>query len=321
MSRTPDRSRAWEGPPVLSRSLALAILAGLTLIAGACSRSNVPLPLLERTEVPPPTAIPPNPERPTEVRETFPTPGGEEATFAVIGIPTGGELPIYQTAGVTASDAGSLASDKRGIELTGRQTALGTSVWVEILLPQGGVGWVNAWNLTENVSPGAFCSDSRVLDLLDGFEQALRAKDGDQLVRLASPRRGLIIHRNWWNQPVRFAPELLPTVFDDPEPYDWGLQVGSEEHVIAPFRTAVTPLLDRLFDAESPIRSCNELVVGESDRASFWPSEYDNLNYYSLHRPPPSSGNPFDWRTWAVAIEYVDGRPFLAVLLHYWAGF
>jgi hypothetical protein len=48
-----------------------------------------------------------------------------------------------------------------------------------------------------------------------------------------------------------------------------------------------------------------------------WPSEYSNMNYISFHRAAPEPGSQLNWRTWALGIEYLDGQPYLALLVQY----
>ena len=44
------------------------------------------------------------------------------------------------------------------------------------------------------------------------------------------------------------------------------------------------------------------------------PFEYGNFNYVALYRAA-DSGDEFNWRTWAVGIEYVRGQPLLVFLV------
>lgn len=45
--------------------------------------------------------------------------------------------------------------------------------------------------------------------------------------------------------------------------------------------------------------------------------EYDNLNYYSLMSRPESSPNPYNWRMWAIGVEYVEGQPYVTLLIQF----
>lgn len=299
----------------LARSRAAFGLLGVLLLVG-CRQSLVPAPTLtgpgtaEATHTPSPTA--------TEALET-PQPTLETSTefaYAVVWTPADSPLQARQPAGITSMAVGSLAADQRGIALTGRSTQLGSSTWLEILLPQGGAGWVNGWNLTEDVAPGPFCDDPRVPDLINRFIVAVHGRDGAQLAQLVSPRRGLIVRHDWWNPEVVFEPAEVSLIFQDPVARVWGVNRDSEQVISGAFREVILPRMEDVFSV-APEQSCNQLVVGTSAQAAQWPSEYTNLNYLSYHRPAPAPGNALNWRSWALGIEYVDGQPFLAVAVQY----
>jgi hypothetical protein len=57
-------------------------------------------------------------------------------------------------------------------------------------------------------------------------------------------------------------------------------------------------------------------VTGSSSEASEWPRQYTNLNLLSFHRAAPSALS-LNWRTWAFGFEYVDGAPYVAVMVQY----
>jgi len=83
------------------------------------------------------------------------------------------------------------------------------------------------------------------------------------------------------------------------------------------------PLL-RNVTAATPTRHCNQLEAGVSagntTAALDWPFEYANLNFMALYRAAVA-GQEQDWRTWVVGIEYVNGAPYVTVLVQYrWGG-
>ena len=136
------------------------VYLGLALMLTACRQALVPIP----TDTVQPVAPTATPDESAMV-EPEPTrnilmPGA----YAVVWIENGEPLVIRQPAGITSMAVDTLASDQRGLSITGRSTQLGSSTWVEINLPEGGKGWVNAWNLTEDVTRGDFCADPRAQD-------------------------------------------------------------------------------------------------------------------------------------------------------------
>jgi hypothetical protein len=41
------------------------------------------------------------------------------------------------------------------------------------------------------------------------------------------------------------------------------------------------------------------------------------MNYYSVFFPGTEEFSGLDWETWAVGMELIEGRPYLAALVHY----
>ncbi len=270
-----------------------------------------------------PTAVPEEPTETAPIGSTrTPTPqvvvipGATERTYAVVWIPAGDSLIVRQPAGISSVGIDSLPLDGRGIRLTGKTTMLGSSQWVEIHRPDGGTGWVNGWNLTEEFANGDFCNDTRVLDLLAKFAQAISESDGESLAELASPRRGLIIRHNWWNPEVRFRHSEVREIFANQEPREWGIVRDSEVQIMGTFGEIILPKWMNVFDA-GPEVGCNVLNLGTTAQPAGWPAEYTNLHFYSFYRKAPEPGNQFNWRTWGIGIEYVGGEPYVAILIQF----
>lgn len=234
-------------------------------------------------------------------------------SYAVVWVEEG--LAVRQPAGITSSEVASLPADQRGIGVTGQSTLLGSSNWLEIFLPEGGTGWVNGYNLTEDVAPEAFCQDPRLFDLANRFILALESKSGEQLAQLASPKRGLIIRHDWWNPEVVTELGSLSHLFQEAAELDWGINRDSGLSITGSFSAVILPQLLDVFSA-APAFDCNRLATGSTAEEVAWPSEYTNLNFISFHRPAPSP-NSLNWRTWALGIEYVDGSLYLAALVQY----
>jgi hypothetical protein len=282
------------------------------LLLSACTRSSVPIPgqPTATAETPTETGPPPTPE-PIITIQPF-----VEQTYAVVWVPGDQALTVRQPAGISSVGVASLPFDQTGLRLTGKTTLLGSSQWLEIHRPEGGTGWVNGWNLTEEVGQEVFCRDARVLDLLARLTQALTARDGRRLAELVSPRRGLIVRHDLWNPEVVYEVPAVAELFDKPAAQDWGVVRDSQVPIRGTFEEIITPRLEKVFNA-APEVACNHLGAGVSASEPGWPGEYRNLNYYSFYRRAPEPGNRLDWRTWAVGIEYVDGQPYVAVLLHF----
>lgn len=293
--------------------LRAALIASVAALLGSCRQSLVPAPTATTAATVEPSST--SAIEPTATLQPTPQTSTEFA-YAVLGAAADTPLQARQPAGITSMAVGTLAADQRGIAITGRSTKLGSSMWVEILLPQGGSGWVNAWNLTEDVSPSGFCEDPRVPDLINRFIIAIQQRDGTQLSQLVSPRRGLVVRHDWWNPELIFEPTETAFLFQDPVARIWGVNRDSQQPISGPFRDVILPRLDDVFSV-APEQACNQLGVGTTALEAEWPAEYTNLNYFSYFRPAPTPGNALNWRTWALGIEFVDGQPYLAFLVQY----
>lgn len=289
---------------VLGATGLLCLLAALAL--GACTRALVPLGTT-------PLPLAPTPEPEQAVEWTLPE---GEPTFAVFDVAPNDRLPVRQSAGISGNLVAELPGDLRAIRLTGQSTSLGSSTWVEIHLPSGGTGWVNLWSLTEDVAGESFCRDPRVPALTDSFLTALRQRSGEALAGTISPRRGLVLRHDWWNPEIVISPDQAGNLMQGLDEIAWGTQRGSDAPIVGSFRERWLPDLDPLL-AASPQQACNVLLTGESGIPPEWPDEYVHMNFVSYHVPAPAGATRFNWRTWAVGVEYVDGVPFVAILIRY----
>ena len=295
--------------PFMSRLLTIGLLSLPIFLLPACTRNTVPLAEVTRSAAieNSPTNVAPLPTFiPFEVTETY----------GVVWIASDDQLAVHNPAGVAGSIVQQLEFDARGIELTGNSTSLGSSLWVEISTTVDQTGWVNFWNLTEDVTTQAFCTDERTYDLAFRALDAIVNQDGIALASMANPQRGLTIRQEWWNPGVSFSSEQIGKIFEERDSYDWGEQSGGEFHVKGSFKDVVYPLLQDVLDtATTPI--CNDIPPGVSTTPAEWPSEYQNLHYYLFFRPAPDKGNPYDWRAWGFGFEYIKGIPHLTVLVHF----
>jgi hypothetical protein len=289
------------------------VLLALVMLLGACRQSVVPLPTPSAppvgNSVPSPTDAPTIEPEPTVILLA-------EVPYAVAWVPELVPLAVRQPAGITSMAVASLASDQRGLTVTGKTTQMGSSTWVEINLPEGGKGWVNGWNITEDVLGSSFCADPRIPELANQFILAIKERDGGKLSDLVSPKRGLIVRHDWWNPEVRIGFSSVPSVFLDPSPQIWGVNRDSELAIGGTFREVILPQLEDVFSV-APEFHCGELGVGSTAQDAIWPSDYANMNYISFHRAAPEPGSQLNWRTWALGIEYLDGVPYLTLLVQY----
>lgn len=280
------------------------------LFLSACTRSSIPI---DATVTSGPDPIPEG--QPTSTPETI-SEYVVSGTYAVVWIPEDDQIKLRIPAGISGSVVDILEFDTRGIHVTGNTTSLGSSLWVEIEGPDGEMGWVNSWNLTEDVAEESFCTDLRVIQLLEQASDAFLKQDAQQLVPLINPKRGLIIRHDWWNPEVILRSSEIKNIFSSREHQEWGVLSGGEFTISGSFSEIMSPILEDVL-SQTPTAVCREIPVGVTTLPAIWPGEYQNLHFYAFHRPIPEGGNRFDWRTIVFGFEYLQGEPYLTLLVHF----
>jgi hypothetical protein len=239
-----------------SRRLLIALTAVVAL--GACTRALVPI------------GIPAAPQ--TAIAESTLDAGGivpeGDASFSVFGVPPGGHLMVREPAGISGTVVAELPADLRNIGLTGQATPLGSSIWVEILVPSGTTGWINLWNLTEDIESQAFCQDPRVPALIDTFFAALRDRSGDSLAETISPRRGLVLRHDWWNDEIVIPLPEVPDLMQRVDEIAWGVQRGSGAPIVGSFRDRLLPELDTCWPGTGSLQSAARRRHGDHRRVA-----------------------------------------------------
>ena len=263
----------------------------------------------------------------TEITETVVpdethAPLNKEALYAVIQLAETDLLNVRAEPGLFSHVLFTLPPQQRDLKPTGQEQVTDEGSWLEVEMSDGTTGWVSAQFLTEQVEPSIFCQDPQVNALIERLIASVKERDGEALAAMISPMHGLMFYHNVWNPPVSFTQlaDLQKIYFNTTE-YVWGIQEGSGLELKGSFKELVYPkLLDVL--AQSHTIHCNVLEQGISAGGTSgivaWPVEYHNLNFVALYRAAPAS-QELNWRTWVVGIEYVNGVPFIAVLMQfYW---
>jgi hypothetical protein len=175
---------------------------------------------------------------------------------------------------------------------------------------------VNANFLTEYIASSAFCSDSRVTDLLNNVRTALLSSNGDILSTLVSPVHGLDLRLWRYGTVANYSPEETSWVFESEYEVSWGPAPGSGEETRGTFTEQPLPKLQEVFGSNYSLH-CNDTL----DLATFslvpWPPEYTNINFYTVYKPGTDQYGGLDWRAWIAGVEYVQGKPTLFALIHF----
>jgi hypothetical protein len=256
---------------------------------------------------------------PTYTPLTQPTPGGPlvpSNVYAVIRVAPDDTLNIRSEPGLESPVVGTLQPTQSGLTRTGKTSSVGEETWVEIQNPDGGTGWINADFLTAYIDPAAFCADAQITSLLDNLKSAVNNTDGELFSSLVSPIHGLDVVYIRDGTVANYTPEEAGWAFQSTYQVDWGTGAGSGQPVSGTFPEIILPALQDVF--KNVTLTCNEIKLGGATYTVKWPTEYANLNFYSLYNPgnDPSKGG-LDWRTWLAGVEYVDGQPYLFSLSNY----
>jgi hypothetical protein len=244
-----------------------------------------------------------------------PAPPLSTRVYAVVLVPEGGVLQAYVSADSGGTVAGSLAWDAVSLQGTGNTAVVGADTWVELNLPSGGTGWVERKNLTEYVPSGTFCTDPGPLALFPTIGMVVNTSHSSALAALVSPVHGLAVGYIHGGAPRVYAPAELASIFTSTESVNWGLGPGSGLPVMGTFNDLVRPdLVNVLGGAYTPY--CNTIQLGGASYSVQWPTEWKNINFYSVYKPG-SPGTELDWMTWLVGVDYVDGLPYLFSLSRY----
>ena len=247
---------------------------------------------------------------------TQPQPGINPDEYAVVLVAQEDVLNIRSRPGVENAVVGTLEPNAIGITRTGQSSTVDGDLWVEIQNPGSETGWVNADFLTEFVTPASFCADARVMTLLQNLEKAVNTTDGELFKSLASPAHGLDVVYVRNGMVANYSPEEAGWAFQSTYEVNWGPSAGSGEPVTGTFPEIILPALQDAF--KNKTLTCDEIKLGGATYEAEWPSEYANINFYSIYNPGNDpSYDGLDWSTWLAGIEYVKGQPYLFALLYY----
>lgn len=162
--------------------------------------------------------------------------------------------------------------------------------------------------------PPDFCADVRGTDLIKSFSQAIANKDGALLASLVSPSYGMDVRYYRDGNVINYDIEHAKFVFETTFEVDWGLSFGSGEATKGSFQEIILPSLQRVF-AENSLVICSQIQTGGVTYIPEW--QYPGMNFYSVYFVGTEEFGNLDWETWAVGMDNVAGKPYIAALSHF----
>jgi hypothetical protein len=317
----------------MRKSILTCAFTLLMLSSLACTASLLATPTAAPTPVPAsptpavasptaalPTVVTPSPgvataTSPLPTNTSTSTPGSPSGPYAVVLVQPGDVLYIRSAAGAGNPSVGSFAPTANNIMRTGSSAMAGGDLWVQVVNPTGGTGWVNSHFLTEYLPPASFCADGRVNTLITSLDSALTGGNGELLANLTSPTHGADVRLWRFGNAINFDREHIRWVFESTYPHNWGAAPASGMDTTGSFQEAVLPKLQDVFNASYSL-TCDSLGTAPQYGSNPWPVEYADVNYYTAFKAG-TPGVDLDWRYWLVGVEFVQGQPYLFALIHF----
>jgi hypothetical protein len=159
-------------------------------------------------------------------------------------------------------------------------------------------------------NPSSICNDPQVTALIDSFKSAVQKGDGPLFGSLVSPSRGMEVAYFRDGTAITYDQNHAKFLFETTYQVDWGREPGSGAAKRGAFHDVVIPKLRESFGQAYELH-CNELSHGGATYELKWPYQGE---FYSIYFPGTQANGNMDWHTWAMGIEYANGKPYVYAL-------
>ena len=159
----------------------------------------------------------------------------------------------------------------------------------------------------------AICTDPQVTALISSLKSAVLNSDGALLSSLISPTRGMDVAYLRDGTVITYDQDHAKFLFETTFEVDWGVMPASGLTKKGPFHEVVVPELLNVFNQPYTL-VCNELKHGGASYELKWPYQGD---FYSVYFPGTEAKTNMDWHTWVVGVEYVNNKPYIYALMHF----
>ena len=235
--------------------------------------------------------------------------------YAVINVAKESVLVVHEAPSKDSARVIALKYNDTGLMRTGRSEQQGETLWWELAMPEGKTGWVNSSFLTEAVPLGTFCADGRIQSLLASLKKAYNESDGTLYSSLISPRHGLSLTYLHTGRTANYNPEEAKFVFASSYVVNWGMHPASGMDILGTFHETVLPYLTEVLNTPYTM-TCNAPGPGATNYTMVWPESYENIRYMALYKAG-TPGIEMDWRVWLIGFEYIDSKPYLFSMIHF----
>lgn len=166
--------------------------------------------------------------------------------------------------------------------------------------------------LTPISAAPTICTDPKVVALLDSLKVSILDANGALLSSLVSPQ-GMEVRYFRNGAVITYTPEQAKFLFETTYEANWGAEPGSGLEKKGSFHDVVVPDLAKIFNQPYTLH-CNELRHGGATYELSWPYAKD---FYSIHFTGTEQYGYLDWHTWAVGVEYANGKPVIYALMNF----
>jgi hypothetical protein len=157
------------------------------------------------------------------------------------------------------------------------------------------------------------CTDVQVIALIDSLKRSMLTADGALLSSLVGPG-GMEVRYFRTSDPINYLPDQASFLYETTYQATWGDDPASGLEKKGSFHDVIVPELVKIFNQPYTLY-CNEIRHGAT-YVPEWPYKKD---FYSIHFAGTEANGFLDWHTWAVGVEYINGKPNLYALMQfYW---
>ena len=158
-----------------------------------------------------------------------------------------------------------------------------------------------------------FCNDPHVIAGIDSLKSSMLTSNGELLSSLVHPSRGMEVRWIRYGNVITYTAEQATFLYETTFEATWGDEPGSGASKKGSFHDVIVPDLVEVFNQPYTLH-CNDLKHGGATYELVWP--YPG-NFYAVFFAGTDQYGFLDWHTWAIGIDYVNGKPFIFAMMQF----